>query len=223
MARNSMEISIPLSGAGERSSIQGHLAIPQNAKGIVIFAHGSGSSRNSPRNQYVAQVLNDTGFATALFDLLTRDETREDEKTRKLRFDIELLAERLTKITEWVQEREEVAGLKIGYYGASTGAAAALIASAHFKDKTKAVVSRGGRVDLAASSLKQVHANTSILLLVGSNDPPTIKWNENVMKQLKQVVNKRLVLVQGASHLFEEGGKLEEVAKHTASWFKACL
>jgi putative phosphoribosyl transferase len=199
--------------------LKGYLDVPYNAKGLVIFCHGSGSGRNSTRNHFVAKVLNEAGFATALFDLLTEDEAREDEKTRKLRFDIGLLTERLTKITKWVQKQQDTSSLKIGYYGASTGAASALVAAAEFGNAIKAIVSRGGRVDLASHVLKRIDAKTSILLLVGSNDPSTVQWNQKVMHQLKQVVNKRLLLVQGAGHLFEEKGMLEEVAKHSASWF----
>lgn len=217
------QLLIPVNGLEENAHVKGSLAIPSEARGIVIFAHGSGSSRNSPRNQYVAKVLNEACFATALFDLLTEGEAKEDEKTRKLRFDIHLLTERVTKITEWVLQRKEIAGLGIGYYGASTGAAAALISATAFGDKIRAIVSRGGRVDLAASHLKRIHAATSILFLVGSNDPQTIQRNQRGLEQLKQVANRRLLLVQGAGHLLEEEGILEEVAKHTTSWLETYL
>jgi len=215
------EIVIPVTRSSPLSGLKGVLTVPETPKGIVIFAHGSGSGRTSSRNQYVARVLNESGFATMLADLLTTEEAVEDEKTRKQRFDIELLTKRLMIITDWIQQDQQTKSLRIGYFGASTGAAAALIAAARYQNLIKAIVSRGGRVDLAHSSFKNLASNLSILLLVGSNDPQTINWNQNAMQQIKQVTNKRLLLVQGAGHLFEEQGKIEEVAKHAASWFES--
>jgi putative phosphoribosyl transferase len=224
LVADATDIEIPVTGTfAVGPFIKGILTVPDNAKGIVIFAHGSGSGRNSPRNQYVAQVLKQSGFATGLFDLLTEQEAIEDEKTRRIRFDIELLSERLIIITDWILKNANTQNLNLGYYGASTGAAAAIIAASHFKELVRAVVSRGGRVDLASSSFKGLHEELSILLLVGSNDPQTISWNQKAMQQIKQVVNKRIVLIQGAGHLFEEEGKLEEVAKYASSWFESYL
>lgn len=219
------EIQITVNSLFAGASIKGFLTIPDNAKGVVIFAHGSGSGRNSPRNQYVAKIINESGLATALVDLLTEQEGIEDEKTRKIRFDINLLSDRLVTITNWIMQQNQITqrSLNIGYYGASTGAAAALIAAANLADKIKAIVSRGGRVDLASSSLKRLSPKLAILFLVGSSDPQTIYWNQKALHELKQVTNKRLVLVQGAGHLFEEEGRLEELAQHAASWFELYL
>lgn len=216
------EFEIPIVQSSD-SKIEGVLAIPQFSKGVVIFAHGTGSGKHSPRNRYVAQVLNQSGIATALVDLLTKEEASEDERTRKLRFDIKLLSERLALITEWIRQSQETKNLGIGYFGASTGAAAALIVAGQFRNAIKAVVSRGGRVDLASSSFKGLSANLSILFLVGSNDPSNISQNQKAIHQMKEVTNKRLIIVQGAGHLFEEEGKLEEVAKHASSWFEQYL
>jgi dienelactone hydrolase len=220
----SLEIEIPLRpNDAEGAVLKGFLTIPSNAKGLVIFAHGSGSGRNSPRNLHVALELNQSGFATALFDLLTGQEAIEDEKNRKLRFDIDLLAERQIAITEWILKDPRTCKFNLGYYGSSTGAAAALIASARFGGSIKAVVSRGGRVDLASSAFKKLPPKLSILFLVGSNDPQTINWNQKTVEQLRQVENKRLLIVQGAGHMFEEQGKIQEVAKQAASWFQTYL
>ena len=204
----------------------------QEKKGIVIFAHGSGSGRDSPRNQYVASVLNNnSGIGTLLVDLLTLEEQLIDEKTREYRFNIKLLADRLAAITDWLlMKNAETQGknLSVGYFGSSTGAAAALIAAAerptgNADDVVKAIVSRGGRPDLANSShLKRVQAAT--LLLVGNRDnPQIIALNQKALQQLKNAREKRLVMIPGAGHLFEEPGTLEEVARHAASWFERYL
>jgi dienelactone hydrolase len=196
-------------------------------KGIVVFAHGSGSGIQSPRNQYVASVLHDAGIGTLLVDLLTLEEQKVDDRTREYRFNIRLLANRLAAATDWLltQNHEaQNANTSIGYFGASTGAAAALIAAAERSDDViKAIVSRGGRPDLANSSyLKKVQAPT--LLLVGSKDnPQVIALNQKALGQLKNAKEKRLVIIQGAGHLFEEPGTLEEAARHAASWFECYL
>lgn len=204
----------------------------QEKKGIVVFAHGSGSGRHSPRNQYVASVLHNSGIATLLVDLLTTEEQKIDERTREYRFNIRLLVNRLAAVTDWLltknHKTEYDANISIGYFGASTGAAAALIAAAERTDNGKdsrirAIVSRGGRPDLANTSyLKKVQAST--LFLVGSKDnPQVIALNQKAFQQLKNVKEKRLVIIQGAGHLFEEPGTLEESAKHSASWFERYL
>lgn len=193
---------------------------PEGSKRIVIFAHGSGSNRNSPRNTYVARILNEAGFSTLLLDLLSKSEAQEDEKTREYRFNIPLLTNRLIAATQTVIGWPESHDISIGYYGASTGAAAAL-AGAAAQDRVKAVVSRGGRPDLADSSLGRVRVPT--LLLVGGNDSQTISFNGKALDRLKNVQDKRMVIVPGASHTFEEPGTIEEVAKHSASWFERYL
>lgn len=205
-------VSIPI----KKIKLEGELKIPDLAKGIVLFAHGSGSSRFSPRNQYVAKVLQDSGIATLLFDLLTKEEERIDEETSELRFNISLLAERLEEVTEWLKKNSSTKNFSIGYFGASTGAAAALISAANKKDLIKAVVSRGGRPDLAGNALKDVTAPT--LLIVGGNDLVVIDLNEKAFKELN--CEKKLSVVPNATHLFEEKGALEEVAKEAAAWFK---
>lgn len=194
--------------------LEGDLQVSKSTKALVIFAHGSGSSRLSPRNKYVASVLQEAGLGTLLIDLLTKEEERKEMFTAHLRFDIPLLAKRLVKITEWLAEGPHKK-LHIGYFGASTGAAAALVAAAEAGEKIKAVVSRGGRPDLAADALKKVRSPT--LLIVGGNDGPVIGMNEEALKKLK--CEKKLVIVQHASHLFEEKGTLEEVAKLAKEWF----
>ena len=198
-----------------RVALHGNLLIPEQAKGLVAFAHGSGSSRHSPRNQYVAQVLRDVGLATLLFDLLTLDEEAEDLITRRQRFDIGLLARRLIRATDWLQSNEQTRRLRLGYFGASTGAAAALVAAAERVDIVRAVVSRGGRPDLAAPVLSRVKAPT--LLIVGGNDFPVIDMNRQALAKLR--VEKELVIVPGATHLFEEPGALEQVAELASDWF----
>jgi putative phosphoribosyl transferase len=190
--------------------------VPKNAKGLVLFAHGSGSSRHSPRNQYVAQVLQSHGIATLLFDLLTRKEEAVDQYTGELRFDIPFLAQRLAGATDWAFSNSETKGLKIGYFGASTGAGASLVAAAELPDAIAAVVSRGGRPDLAGKALGAVRAAT--LLIVGGDDVPVIGMNEEALEKLK-CKDKKLVIVPGATHLFEEPGTLEEVARLAVEWF----
>jgi putative phosphoribosyl transferase len=196
-------------------NLDGNLVIPRNSQGIVLFAHGSGSSRHSPRNRYVAKVLTDAGLATLLMDLLTSDEEAEDMYTAQLRFDINLLAGRVVAATDWLLSHQATSDLKVGYFGASTGAAAALVAAADRPEKVSAVVSRGGRPDLASPVLDRVQAPT--LLIVGGNDAPVIAMNEEALEMLK--VYKELKIVPGATHLFEEPGTLEEVAKLAAEWF----
>ncbi|MBY0273261.1 MAG: dienelactone hydrolase family protein [Alphaproteobacteria bacterium] len=196
-------------------NLEGELTIPQGAQGLVLFAHGSGSSRKSPRNRYVAEVLNQAGIATLLFDLLTAEEEVVDERTRELRFNIELLAERLEKATDWAIKNPTTKHLSLGYFGASTGAAAALIAETRTSNLIKAIVSRGGRPDLAHSHLPKVKAPT--LLLVGGLDEVVIELNEKALSQLR--CPKELVIIKGATHLFEESGTLEKVAGIARDWF----
>jgi putative phosphoribosyl transferase len=181
----------------------------------VLFAHGSGSGRHSPRNRYVAQVLREAGLATLLIDLLTAEEEEVDLRTRHLRFDIGLLAERLVGATEWLERNPDTQDLRVGYFGASTGAGAALVAAAERPEPIGAIVSRGGRPDLAGPALPRVTAPT--LLIVGGNDFPVIGMNQEAMEQLR--TEKRLEIVPGATHLFEEPGALEEVARLAADWF----
>jgi len=199
--------------------LEGELIIPREAKGLVLFAHGSGSSRKSPRNKYVAHVLNEAGIATLLFDLLSSEEEAVDEYSKELRFNIELLAERLEKATDWVAKSVNTKLLSLGYFGASTGAAAALIAAARTKHPIKAIVSRGGRPDLANSYLSQVKAPT--LLIVGAHDYIVIELNQEAYALL--TCPKELVIIERATHLFEEEGTLEEVAKTAAKWFRKCF
>jgi putative phosphoribosyl transferase len=203
-----------------RSIIEGSLTIPKEPKGIVIFAHGSGSSRLSPRNKYVAQVLNESGIATLLVDLLTSEEEKVDNITREQRFDIKLLSRRLIAATDWLLRSTELSKLKVGYFGASTGAAAALVAAVERADLVYAVVSRGGRPDLATSDIL-VRIEAPTLLIVGENDKEVIDLNEKALKQLTKIEKKKkLVIIPRATHLFEEPGALEEVAKHASGWFQ---
>jgi putative phosphoribosyl transferase len=197
-------------------TVEGNLGIPEGALGVVLFAHGSGSGRHSPRNRFVAQQLRSAGLATLLIDLLTEDEEAVDQFTAHLRFDIGLLAERLVGATDWLAKDLRTASLSVGYFGASTGAAAALVAAAQRPERVGAVVSRGGRPDLAGEALPLVRAPT--LLIVGGDDEPVIGLNKEALAQLGTPV-KQLVIVPGASHLFEEPGKLEEVARLAADWF----
>jgi dienelactone hydrolase len=199
--------------------LEGNLGIPAAAKGIVLFAHGSGSSRHSRRNRFVAQVLREGGLATLLIDLLTEAEEAVDVQTRHLRFDIDLLVERLVGATDWLAQQPTTYKLKVGYFGASTGAGAALVAAAKRPDAVGAVVSRGGRPDLARSVLPQVQAPT--LLIVGGNDLPVIGLNREALGQLQ--ATKKLEIVPGATHLFEEPGTLEEVARLANHWFQRYL
>ena len=204
----------------EDIQLDGLLCIPERACWIVVFAHGSGSDSNSPRNHYVSQILNDGGFATLLLNLLSKREVEADERTRRLRFDIKLLTKRLISATNHFIENNSMGKLPLGYFGSSTGAAAALDASTANLTSVRAVVSRGGRVDLASEPSK---AKAPILLLVGGNDLPTIIANQRILNKLKQVQDKKLVVVPGAGHLFEEPGKIEEVARHASSWFERYL
>jgi len=199
--------------------LQGNLRIPPAADGIVVFAHGSGSGRLSPRNRFVADVLVKTGLATLLIDLLTQEEEMIDLETAELRFDIRLLAERLGGVTDWVAGEPSTAGLAIGYFGASTGAAAALIAAADRPKTVRAIVSRGGRPDLAASALRRVRQPT--LLIVGGDDDVVIQLNRQALQELGGT--KQLVIIPGATHLFEEPGALEQVAALASEWFRRYL
>ena len=196
-------------------TLEGSLGIPNGAGGVVLFAHGSGSGRHSPRNRYVARVLREANLATLLIDLLTEDEEEVDLRTTRLRFDIELLARRLVGATDWLVQNPDTEQLRIGYFGASTGAGAALVAAAERPDEVGAIVSRGGRPDLAGDALPLVKAPT--LLIVGGNDEPVIGMNEEALARMRAV--KRLQIVPGASHLFEEPGALEEVARLATGWF----
>lgn len=196
-------------------TLEGMLCIPEGAQGIVLFAHGSGSSRHSPRNQHVARLLQEAGLATLLIDLLTVAEETVDIQTAHLRFDIELLATRLVGATDWLASYPETEHLKIGYFGASTGAAAALVAAAARPQAIAAIVSRGGRPDLAGSALPHVQAPT--LLIVGSYDFPVIEMNQQALSQLR--TEKRLDIVPRATHLFEEPGALDQVARLARGWF----
>jgi putative phosphoribosyl transferase len=215
MSDEEKTVRIPLNGA----SIEGNLRVPANAGGVVLFAHGSGSSRFSPRNQYVAGVLNEAGFATLLIDLLTRDEEEIDLRTRQFRFDLDLLTERLIRAAEWLKKNPQTRTLRIGLFGSSTGAAAALIAAAKLVDDVGAVVSRGGRPDLAMEYIADVKAPT--LLIVGGWDTVVIDLNQQAMNRLS--AEKKLEVVPEATHLFEEPGKLEEVANLATAWFSKHL
>jgi len=205
------EVAIPI--GGER--LGGELILPDDSAAVILFAHGSGSSRHSPRNQYVARVLHEAGLGTLLFDLLTEKEEREEYFTRHLRFNIELLAERLVSATKWLHEQDLHQPQRIGYFGSSTGAAAALVAAADLPEQVGAVVSRGGRPDLAGPRLSEVTAPT--LLLVGGNDTEVIELNKEAFARLG--CPKEIRLIPGATHLFEEAGALEKVARLASDWF----
>ena len=200
-----------------RITLEGNLTIPQNSHSIVLFVHGSGSSRFSPRNKFVAAEINKVGIATLLFDLLTKEEELIDINTAEFRFDINLLAERLIKATEWVSTNPETKNLKIGYFGSSTGAAAALIAAAKLPQSTFAVVSRGGRPDLAETDILEI-VKAPTLLLVGGDDKEVIELNDKALHHLNN--KSKLEIIPGATHLFEEPGKLEEVSFLAARWFE---
>lgn len=195
--------------------LEGNLSLPKGANGVVLFAHGSGSSRHSMRNRHVARFLTEARLATLLIDLLTLDEEVIDRQTAQLRFDIGLLARRLVGATDWLAEYPDTRHLRVGYFGASTGAGAALVAAAERSDLVGAVVSRGGRPDLAAAALPRVQAPT--LLIVGGNDYPVIELNRVALARLR--CEKRLEIVHGATHLFEEPGTLDEVARLARAWF----
>ena len=199
--------------------INGNLEVPESANGIVLFAHGSGSSRFSPRNMYVARLMNKKGIATLLIDLLTEEEDTVDEYTGQFRFNVDMLAERLADSTRWLKRREIAKKVSIGYFGASTGAAAALIAAAKFPDDVRVIVSRGGRPDLAGENLSKVKAPT--LLIVGGDDTEVLELNRQALKLI--IAEKKLKVVPGATHLFEEPGKLREVAELAIDWFKKHL
>lgn len=195
--------------------IEGNLEVPPGAEGVVLFAHGSGSGRHSPRNRFVAQRLREAGLGTFLIDLLTGQEEAEDLRTGLLRFDVGLLAGRVVEATRWLLESPRTRGLDIGYFGASTGAAAALVAAARLPEAVGAIVSRGGRPDLAGGYLERVRA--PVLLIVGGRDHTVLELNREAMRRLPQET--RLEVVPGAGHLFEEPGALEEVARLAAGWF----
>src|SRR5437016_8290091 len=197
------------------AALSGNLTIPENPMRLVLFAHGSGSSRHSPRNQFVARTLNRAGLGTLLFDLLTPEEEALDIYTREHRFNISLLADRLVHATKWTKQQEETRDLHIGYFGSSTGGAAALVAAAELPQDVSAVVSRGGRPDLAGDALPNVQAPT--LLIVGGNDDIVIKLNEMARDRMRCEV--KLESIYGATHLFEEPGALEQVAKLASDWF----
>ena len=199
--------------------LDGDLAMPGNPQGLVVFAHGSGSSRHSPRNQFVARALQQRSFGTLLIDLLTSREEAIDSQTGRLRFDIEMLADRLVAIIEWLRTQRETSALPIGLFGASTGGGAALVAAAAQPGQVGAVVSRGGRPDLAGSALP--HVNTPTLLIVGGNDTQVIQMNRDAMAQMAGEV--ALEIVPGATHLFEEPGTLERVANLAGDWFARWL
>jgi dienelactone hydrolase len=201
------------------TTLDGDIHIPAQACGLVLFAHGSGSSRHSPRNQYVAQVIRAAGIGTLLFDLLTPEEERLDLRTRALRFDIDLLAGRLAEVTAWVADTDATRHVRIGYFGASTGGGAALVAAARLGQGIGAVVSRGGRPDLAGAFLPQVLAPT--LLIVGGRDDVVIQLNEAAYAQLQ--CEKALRIVPGATHLFEEPGALDTMAQLATAWFQRHL
>ena len=205
------EVRIP---AG-RVTLDGNLTTIDGATAIVLFVHGSGSSRHSPRNQFVARTLNNAGLATLLFDLLTAEEEGIDARTAELRFNIELLGERLVHATKWAKQQEQTRNLRIGYFGSSTGGAAALVAAAELPQDAGAVVSRGGRPDLAGEALPKVQAPT--LLIVGSRDDIVIELNEQARDHMRCEV--KLEIVPGATHLFEEPGALEKVAQLASDWF----
>jgi len=214
---NAQELVVQIQAGGV--NLDGELTLPERARGIVLFAHGSGSSRQSPRNRHVAQALTQAQLGTLLIDLLTPDEDAVDRQTAHLRFDIPLLAERLIGATDWLQEQPGTRLLRIGCFGASTGAAAALMAAAERPDAIGAVVSRGGRPDLAGPALSRVQA--PVLLIVGGNDLVVINLNRKAMGQIRS--EKELVIIPGAGHLFEEPGALDWVAQHARGWFERFL
>lgn len=198
--------------------LSGDLTMPEGARALVIFAHGSGSSRHSTRNRFVARRINEEGLGTLLMDLLTEDEERVDEVTRELRFDIGLLARRVAQVVEWAARQRELAGMKVGLFGSSTGAAAALVAAAELSEvAVQAVVSRGGRPDLAGRALRRVPC--PVLLIVGGRDEVVIELNEQARAEMR--CETELVIVPGATHLFEEAGALEQVADLAAGWLKS--
>ncbi|HXH56535.1 dienelactone hydrolase family protein [Iamia sp.] len=210
--RTEGQVDVPV-GSGD--AIRGDLIVPGAARGVVVFAHGSGSSRHSPRNRAVAAALHDRALGTLLMDLLTEDEERSDRRTGELRFDIGLLAERLVSTVSWLTDRSDVGALPVGFFGASTGAGAALVAAARPSVDVAAVVSRGGRPDLAGESLDEVEAPT--LLIVGGLDPTVIDLNRQAHDRMR--AERSLEIVPGATHLFEEPGALDHVARMAGDWF----
>ncbi len=214
-AATATEVRIPCDGV----TLYGELAIPAAAKGVVVFAHGSGSSRHSPRNQFVARAIRASGNATLLVDLLTAEEEAEDGMSGRLRFDIPLLAGRLVEVTRWLLLRPATRTLGIGFFGASTGGGAALLAAAEYGRRIGAVVSRGGRPDLAGDALARVESPT--LLIVGGYDDEVVRLNERAF--LRLCCEKDLMIVPGATHLFEEPGALDAVAEQAADWFRQHL
>jgi dienelactone hydrolase len=206
-------IAIPI---GSGAQVEADLRVPERASGLIVFAHGSGSSRFSPRNRRAAQTLQHRGFGTMLLDLLTRDEEQIDKYTAEYRFDIDRLATRVIAAGDWLHDREDVLSLRVGYFGASTGAAAALIAAAQRPYSVEAVVSRGGRPDLAGAALRQV--KTPTLLIVGQNDDPVIEMNAAAKAEMC-AARVELAIVPGATHLFEEPGTLEQVEQLAGDWF----
>ena len=226
LAAESITIPVPAPDSSRHGTegaasgqIGADLRVPENAAGLVMFAHGSGSSRFSSRNRAVAEFLEERGFATLLLDLLTPQEESVDIYTRQYRFDIDLLGRRVAFATEWALQRDDLRRLPLGYFGASTGAAAALIGAAEHPGAARAVVSRGGRPDLAEGALALVEAPT--LLIVGGDDEPVIEMNRDAMGQMTAPV--KLEIVPGATHLFEEPGTLERVMELAADWFDKCL
>ena len=213
--KTQQDVQIP----AEAGDLEGRLVIPENAIGVVAFAHGSGSSRHSPRNRAVAEGLHEQSLATLLFDLLTPEEHETDVETREFRFDIPRLADRLSQAVDWLSQQDETAGLPIGLFGASTGAAAALITAADRPEKVQAIVSRGGRPDLADQALPRVQAPT--LLIVGGRDEQVLELNRQASQQMSAPA--QIEVVAGATHLFEEPGKLEEVTRLAGEWFASKL
>jgi putative phosphoribosyl transferase len=207
------EITIPI--PAEDVHLKGELSLSDDASGLVLFAHGSGSSRHSPRNQFVARSLRDAGVGTLLFDLMTISEEQAEAETRHLRFDISFLARRLMTATKWALDKASMRDIEIGYFGSSTGAAAALVAAAELTENVNVVVSRGGRPDLADDALERVRAST--LFIVGGGDTEVISLNEDAYGRLQ--CEKALRIVPGATHLFEEAGTLETVARMASEWF----
>jgi dienelactone hydrolase len=218
-SKQKLELDQAIKIRSGRAQLDGELKVPQGANGIVLFAHGSGSSRHSRRNQYVARVISEAGVGTLLFDLLTKEEEAIDAYTGELRFNIEFLTRRLVDATNWITSQPTTQHLRIGYFGASTGAAAALIGAVELSNIVAAVVSRGGRPDLARNALAKVKAPT--LLIVGGNDDVVIELNQEALAKL--TCEKELKIVPGASHLFEETGTLEQVAQLASDWFKTNL
>jgi putative phosphoribosyl transferase len=214
---NCREITVKIEISG--ASLKGDLCVPDSARGIVLFAHGSGSSRLSPRNRYVAKILNSQNIGTLLFDLMTEAEERIDDQTVELRFNIKFLSRRLIEVTDWFTTNYAEKHLLIGYFGASTGAAAALVAASERPSIIKAIVSRGGRPDMAGPALARIDA--PVLLIVGGADFEVIGMNQDALALLKG--EKKLVIIPGATHLFEEPGAIEEVSHLAANWFKKYL